>query len=200
MYIDQHLTWNDHISNISTKVAKNIGILARVSYLLPSRVLHTLYYSLVYPYLTYCNIAWASNYSSRLNRLSILQRRVVRIIAGRSLITNTASRFSMLRILNIPQINKLQICEFMYRFANKSLPPIFSRYFSKISDTHSHYTRSLDNFDGTYARTNTRYFTLRCAGPSVWNNLPKSLRTLPNLALFKKEVRAYLLDNSQCVI
>src|SRR5688572_15025749 len=83
----------------------------------------------------------------------------------------------------------------MYRFANKSLPPIFSRYFSKISDTHSHYTRSLDNFDGTYARTNTRYFTLRCAGPSVWNNLPKSLRTLPNIALFKKEVRAYLLDN-----
>ena len=200
VYIDQHLTWNDHISNISTKVAKNIGILARVSYLLPSRVLHTLYYSLVYPYLTYCNIAWASNYSSRLNRLSILQRRVVRIIAGRSLITNTASRYSILRILNIPQINKLQICEFMYRFANKSLPPIFSRYFSKISDTHSHYTRSLDNFDGTYARTNTRYFTLRCAGPPAWNNLPKSLRTLPNLALFKKGVRAYLLYNSESVI
>ena len=172
-------------------MAKNIGILARVSYLLPARVLQSLYYSLVYPNLTYCNIAWASNYPSRLTRLSILQRRVVRIIAGKPQIANTAEGYSLLRILNIPQINKLQICEFMYRFINNTLPPTLNLYFSNISDFHSHYIISFNNLIRTYARTNTRYFTIRCAGPPAWNNkLPKPIRNLPSLPLFKKEIRA----------
>ena len=199
VYIDQHLTWKDHINNISTKVAKNIGILSRVSYLLPAKVKLSLYYSLVYPYLIYCNIAWASNYPSRLNRLSILQRRVVRIIAGRSLIVNTAEGYSSLRILTIPQINKLLICEFVYRFINNTLPSTFSSYFSNISDIHSHYTRSSNCLSRSYARTNTRYFTIRCAGPPAWNKLPKPIRNLPSLPLFKKKIRALLLDCSKCV-
>src|SRR6218665_2501554 len=45
-------------------------------------LLLTLYYSLIYPYIAYCNIIWASNYKSRLYRLKILQKRSVRIIAG----------------------------------------------------------------------------------------------------------------------
>ena len=185
-----------YIKNVSTKLAKNIGILARVSYLLPSRIIHSPYYSLVYPYLTYCNIAWASNYPSRLNRLSVLQRRAVRIMAGKSLIANTAEGYSSSRILNIAQINKLQICEFMYRFVNNTLPPTFSSYFSNMLDIHSHHTRSSNSLSRSYARTNTRYFTIRCAGPPAWNNLPKPIRNLRSFPLFKREIRALLLDCS----
>ena len=28
-YVDQHLTWKEHIKNISNKIAKNVGIIAR---------------------------------------------------------------------------------------------------------------------------------------------------------------------------
>ena len=30
--VDQYLSWNEHIAQISAKVAKNIGILPRISY------------------------------------------------------------------------------------------------------------------------------------------------------------------------
>ena len=118
--------------------------------------------------------------------LVILQRRAVRIMAGKSLIANTAEGYSSLRILTIPQINKLQICEFMYRFVNNTLPPTFSSYLSNMSDIHSHHTRSSNSMSRTYARTNTRYFTIRCAGSPAWNNLLKPIRNLPSLPLFKK--------------
>ena len=60
VHVDQHLTWKEHIKTISDKIAKNIGILTRTAYLLPSCIRLKLYYSLVYPYLTYCNMVWAS--------------------------------------------------------------------------------------------------------------------------------------------
>src|SRR6218665_953735 len=82
LYIDEHLTWNEHIKVTSNKIAKNIGIIAKnigiirkIYYLLPSSVLTSLYYTLVYPYLLYGNIIWASNYDTRVKPMVLLQKR-----------------------------------------------------------------------------------------------------------------------------
>src|SRR6218665_829819 len=64
VYVDQHLTWKEHIKNISNKIAKNVGIIARSSYLLPQTIRIKLYYSLIFPYLTYCNVVWAGDHLS----------------------------------------------------------------------------------------------------------------------------------------
>ena len=40
-----------------------------------------LYYALIYPYITYCNITWSSTYVSNLNRIFLLQKRAVRAIS-----------------------------------------------------------------------------------------------------------------------
>src|SRR6218665_570857 len=57
VHIDQFLTWKTHISSVSSKVAKNIGILSRLSYLLPDHIRTSLYYTMVHPYLSYCSRA-----------------------------------------------------------------------------------------------------------------------------------------------
>src|SRR6218665_2124525 len=38
VYIDQHLSWKEHIKNISIKIAKNIGTLSRISLLVPPSI------------------------------------------------------------------------------------------------------------------------------------------------------------------
>src|SRR6218665_193899 len=73
VYIDQHLTWVEHISHISKKIAKNISMLSRIRYCLPKCTLQGLYYSLIFPYLSYCSISWGGNYISRLKSLKTLQ-------------------------------------------------------------------------------------------------------------------------------
>ena len=73
------LTLKTHISEISLKIAKNIGVIHRIARLLPQSIKLSLYYALVYPYLSYCNLIWAINYPSRLTRL---QKRIIRLIAG----------------------------------------------------------------------------------------------------------------------
>ena len=164
VYVDEHLTWNEHINNISIKLAKSIGVISRIAYLLPSNIRFNLYFSLICPYLSYCNIAWASNYTSRLKRLSVLQRRAVRIVARRSSTSHTINKFYDLRILIFKQINKQQISEFMYCFAHNPLQSAFSGYFSKGTDIHSYHTRSSKNLCCSTAQTNTRMFSIKCVG------------------------------------
>jgi len=75
VFLDQHLSWKTHINYISQKIAKNIGIISRISHILPKSIRLSLYYTLILPYLSYCNLIWSSNYDSRLKKLVILQKK-----------------------------------------------------------------------------------------------------------------------------
>ena len=82
VYIDEHLSWKEHINYICNKIAKSVGIIYRSRYLLSSATRLSLYYTLIYPYLTYCNIVWSSTYVTNLNRILLLQKRAVRILTN----------------------------------------------------------------------------------------------------------------------
>ena len=53
---DEGLKWDEHVSYISSKILRNIGIIKRVRTLLPKETLDTLYKTLVEPHFRYCNI------------------------------------------------------------------------------------------------------------------------------------------------
>ena len=46
---------NLSVNFIAAKISKSVGLLYKAKYYLPSTSLLTLYYALIYPYLTYCN-------------------------------------------------------------------------------------------------------------------------------------------------
>ena len=51
--VDQHLSWKSHISYVTKKISKTIGIISKSSFYLSQKSLLSLYYTLVYPYLNY---------------------------------------------------------------------------------------------------------------------------------------------------
>ena len=50
--INESLTWTDHIFTVLNKTSKNIGIIRKLKNTLPNDVLHTLYNTLIAPYLS----------------------------------------------------------------------------------------------------------------------------------------------------
>ena len=74
--IDKHLTWNYHIANITSQIAKGIGILYRLNNTLPQKALLMIYNSLILPYITYCNIVWGNCGITKLNSILLLQKNV----------------------------------------------------------------------------------------------------------------------------
>ena len=72
--IDSNLTWKNHIDSITKKVAKSVGIIKRIRHCLPNNILHTLYNTLILPYINYCNIIWAKTKVTRNNKYTAPQK------------------------------------------------------------------------------------------------------------------------------
>ena len=81
-------------------------------------------------YLCYCNLVWGSTYKSNLKRLTILQKRAIRIVSRSACDAHTDPIFKELRFLKTKGIHLLQLGQFMYSFSTRNLPTKLDSFFS----------------------------------------------------------------------
>ena len=192
VYVDEYLTWKHHISFICKQISKSVGIIFRSRFYLSSKTKVTLYYALIYPYITYCNSTWSSTYVSNLNRIFYLQKRVVRAIVNSDYRAHSAPLFAKLGILDIFQVNSFQIAKFMFCHQNQLLPPMFLNLFLTSSQVHNYGTRAANQYRSHSCRTNLKQFTVLYQGPKIWNSLPQSITSSSSLFTFKKKMLKFL--------
>lgn len=193
--INDTLTWNDHITMITSKIAKNIGIISRIRFLVPQAVLLSLCHTLVDPYLQYCNLIWAVHRTSVLHKLYLCQKKLLRIVTYSDRCSHSRPLFKKLDMLPVFSINDLQVGCFMYSAVNKLLPESFNTMFTPNSTYHSHNTRKRNAIHQQQYRLNISKFSIRIHGPIMWNSLPPEVQCLPNLNFFKKKLRQALIAN-----
>ena len=142
VYIDEHLSWDNHIREVACKVSRNVGILRKLKFTLPQTCLLLLYNSLVLPYLHYCSIIWGCSSPNKLKSLIVLQKKAVRIIAKAEFRAHTTPLFKKYSLLKIMDICQFQIGFFMFNFTISKLPSMFNSYFTYTSSIHRYSTRS----------------------------------------------------------
>ena len=181
--LDQHLSLKYHVAK---KVSKTIGIIGKARFFLSSKSLLSLYYTLVYPYLNYCNITWCSTYPSNLNRilyqLNILP--ILHLFFGLliSLTFLTLMR-SLLRVL----CTHIIITSFLILLT----PPLL--LIAKYTHTILEMLITTDLF---FCRTNIKQFTILHLGPKPWNSLPHNLTELTSYSSFKTSLEKYLIERA----
>ena len=80
---------------ICSKIAKSVRIIYRSRYLwLPAPL--SLYYTLIYPYMSYFDIVWSSTYNTHLNRIYLLQKGAIRAF------TNSAQSILLTLLHDLP--------------------------------------------------------------------------------------------------
>ena len=191
--LDDKLTWKPHISHIANKISKSIGIIYRSSFYLPKTSLLTLYYSLIFPYLYYCNMIWALTYETNLRRLVILQKRVVRIVSRSKFDAHTDPLFKALGLMKFLDIRFVQLGLFMYSYANSLLPNQFKDVFPLNKQIHSYNTRLASAYRLPFCRTNTRQFSVFYQGPKFYNSLDIDIRNCKTISSFKKNLKLFFL-------
>ena len=170
------------------------GILAKARHYLSLKTLQTIYDTMVYPYLTYCNIVWTSTYPSRLKSLFMLQKKD-RIMTSAKYKENPKPLFQSLKILNILNIYELNVylmALFMYSYFNENLPSYFNNYFKLNEIIHSHNTWTASNIFIDYKRTNYGKFSLKFREAQIWNKLPKDLKRFKLYRQFKQSSKVYV--------
>ena len=75
------ITWKSHINELCLKLSKTVGILSKVRHFVDNHILVMLYYSLIYPFLTYGVHVWGLTFPSFLTQLSIVQKKAIRILS-----------------------------------------------------------------------------------------------------------------------
>ena len=84
VWIDENLTWRDHIHTAENKIAKIIGLLYQRKHYLDKNCLKQTYFTYIHAYLNYASIAWASTHKIKLKKVQSKQKNALHIIFSQS--------------------------------------------------------------------------------------------------------------------
>ena len=219
--MDEHLNWKKQIANVTKKISRGIGILAKLRSYLDPKLLRNIYYSIVYSHLSYGVEAWGSASPTDLEKILILQKKAVRILTGNKYfqiygeeptpLPRSEPLFKTLEILKFEDIFKISIAKFIYSTLDRENPAVFWEWFTYSHLIHNHATSSSthvirSNYFDVGTVENTRFlFTKRSHllnyggkmiqvyGPILWNSLPKEIHDSPSLTTFKDNIKKYYL-------
>ena len=192
--IDDGLTWNDHLRYVTTSISKGVGIIRKLKLFLPQKTLFLLYNTMVLPYITYCNIVWASCAKTKLTPILLLQKRALRICTGSSFLANSEPLFKKLKTLKVFDINTLQVAIFMFKYCNNQLPTSFQNLFTLNNTIHSYPTRNSRNFHLINPKLIMAHKSIRHHGPDLWNSLPITIKSCTTIFSFKATMKRNLLS------
>ena len=192
--MDEKLTWKDHINYISRKISKCIAIMFKLKFMVCKDTLKSLYYTLAYPYFTYCNIVWDNTYKSYVSPLIILQKRIIRILSGNvPRLAHTEPLFKEQEILTFNVLHKYQVAQFMFNFIKGDTSEVFIDMFVYNSNVHQYNTRQSHLLHIPAVRSNLGKRNLRYEGPVIWNELQSSININCSLYSFKRQLKLIFL-------
>ena len=104
VYIDDKLTWSDHITNLEKTTSSSVGIFYRIRRYLNERALKSLYFNIVYSHLQYGIGAWGGVGKTSLRRLNVLHNKIVRPMAYSSFRSELDPLYKYLNPLKVDDI------------------------------------------------------------------------------------------------
>lgn len=191
--IDRNLVWDRHINKIRNKIACRVGIIRKLSYFLPRKILLMLYYSLIHCNFEYLCLVWGSAAKFYLKPIQVLQNRCLKYIFRLSSQYPTAELYGKCKILPIKGIYCQQICSFVDSVLRETeyhtvlFNFIDHGYETRYSNNNLYYGHSLNNFG-----TNR----ISVIGPQLFNRLPIELKNC-NDKSFKIKLKEWLIQPAQ---
>ena len=179
--VDSTLSWKPHVTELSKKLAKSVGIFFKIRHYVTLETLKLLYYSLFYCFISYCTSVWGLTHPSVLDPLSKLQKKVIRAILFKDQLTHSTPLFSKLQILKLNDIYSLQLLCLVFESEKGPTFHHVRDYFTPISSVHGHFTRQASQGNIFTIQVNATHYGLRSfryAAALLRNNLPLYVREL----------------------
>ena len=194
--VDSKLSWNDHISHISSKASKTLNLLRRHMFTCHTSSKHKAFRALVLPILDYASTVWNPHTQKNILALEKLQNRGARWVCGSRFnphaCTWSRSSSDCCRELQWPSLSNrrgyLSVTT-IYDMLHHNISLDFSSFFTlSSSPTRSHSLSilckhsSIDSHRYSFF-TNSIYF---------WNRIPFSILSVPHRSTFKHLLYKFL--------
>ena len=193
-YMDKNLTWNKHTNICKSKISCSIYAINRIKHIIPKNYLRSLYSAIVYPYLTYGIPIWGSTYNTHKNKLFIVQKLIIRIIAGAKYNDHTNPLFHKLHLLKLDDLYQVEVAKIIYKFKQNSLPAPLCKIFTLNTQIYQRTTRQQNDLHTKKCRTVVATQHISCKGPIIWNSLPSDIKSITSGSVrrFSAKVSSHL--------
>lgn len=193
IHIDRGFRFKEHVNSVANKMAKSIGIVRKASYYLPVEVIMKLYWSLIYPHMTYGITVWGNCSVTGVNRIFSLQNKFFRLISGAS---SHGLRVAN-GVLNFPDCFKYFVLIKFYQCYIMNNHEYFKDIFFNNIPNHSHVTRFSTSLNVLLPKcrlaVSRRNFLFRSI--DYWNQLPLEIKTSSSFPKFKRKLKEHLLNS-----
>ena len=196
VYFDEHLNFNQHIEYTCSKLSKALFFLRRAKNFISAKALTSLYFALFHSHLLYCtNILSCANLTN-LNRITILQKKAIRLIANANFLDHTEPLFKSLNILPFHKLLIEAKLNFMHKIYYGNAHHSFINVWKKNSERQlSSQLRNNDDFFIPHVNIELfRRIPLYSFAKS-WNELG-DIKFQRNPFTFKQELKSKLRENS----
>ena len=185
--VDSKLTWKDHVQSIQNKLSSASGILFSIRNKITRSLSRMIYFSIAYPYMIYCNIIWGSCYNRLLIKLFNTQKKLVRLIMKRGRMFHSEPLFEKLNLLNLYDILKMSSLVYIYKTLNHLIHSPINFNFRNVQQ----YNLRNNNvqLEIPYVRYRHSQLFIHVRGPSLWNDIPESIRSSRTLPTFKRNLK-----------
>ena len=80
IHLDNDMKWDTHTKHVAKKMSSGLFALNSLKNYLSSQTLTSIYHALIHCHLNYGCLLWGSAYKKYLHKISILQKKAIRII------------------------------------------------------------------------------------------------------------------------
>ena len=188
--INSKLSWSDHISGITSKANRVLGLLRRNLYSCSPKVKEAAFKSLVRPRLEYCSSIWDPYHQEHINKLEAVQRRAARFVCKNNKRKSSVS--SMLADLNWPSLEERRIrarLSLLYKSLHHLVAINLDGYVLKPDNIGISTRKSSSiSFHHPTVRKDCYRFSFIPRTMAEWNCLPPAVREAPSIEAFKNQV------------
>ena len=181
--INDTLTWKDHIDFIISKASRQINLLRRLSWFLPTPLRILFYKSYILPIFDYCDVVWQRCTSQESTRLERLHNLAIKTILHKSRSDSASAARQQLGVTSLEHRRRLHLAQQVFKSVKGIHPPYLKDLFKP--PTHHYHTRgSASDFNLPPVKTNMGKQSYTYRGTSIWRSLPTDAKTASTLATF----------------
>lgn len=179
VYIDCHLTWDEHVQYVLKRVRGKLASIARLKPL-PSKVIALLYKTFVVPIFDYCDTVWQPNSLRMSNKLDQLHERAIRLILS------SRSTNSNLKLPSSPSTRRrYHVAIQAFKVLHRLSPPYLLSALNYTKDITNRTSKSIYRVFVPFVRTNFGKSAFYFKSTSIWNSLNSALYACNDLKQFK---------------
>ena len=202
MWIDQSLTWKEHVSKTILKLKSRTNLLHMGKKFLTTHALRIVYFAQIHSVLTYGIVMRGSMLSqANLKKLQRIQNTCVKIVDN----SNKSIRvcgYKNQKVLTVSQTIRFELAKLWHKHQLKILPVKLSETMAldqnnqSLHKVHRYSTRNKNLNNRPLAKHWTYQHSFLVEGSKIYSQLPSELIQLENYTTFCRHVKRNILDPS----